>query len=34
MIVTPTVGERYYVKSNGLIDYVKELVDKYDMVCD
>lgn len=34
MIVTPTVGERYCVKSNGLIDYVKELVDKYDMVCD
>ena len=34
MIVTPVSGERFYITSRLLVDYVKNLIAKYDLVFD
>lgn len=34
MIVTPVLGDRYYVHSKALINFVHELIEQYDMVSD
>ena len=34
MIITPVSGERYYIRSKALVNFVHELIERYDMVCD
>lgn len=34
MIVTPVSGERFYITSRLLVDYVKDMIEKYELVCD
>ena len=34
MIITPVSGERYYIRSKALINFVHELIERYNMVCD